>query len=135
RKYDEFAGPTLDMSLWEPLSFGPLVRVEPEARTTVGDGVLTVDIPKFTHADSDNQGLDNSKHVFLSKQGFRLPTDGVGRFSADLRAEITGDGSGDYRQGVAAFIVIDTTGGTHMVFDILSMGERFFAEHEVLAVP
>jgi hypothetical protein len=85
--------------------------------------------------NSSKQGLDNSKHVVLSKQGFRLPADGVGRFSVDLNAEIVGDGSGDYRQGVAAFILIDTTGGTHMVFDVLSMGERFFAEHEVLAMP
>jgi hypothetical protein len=134
-KYDEFTGPALNSSLWEPLSFGPLVALESEARTTVEDGVLTVDIPEFTNSDPGSQGIDNSKHVVLSKQGFRLPADGVGRFSVDLRAEITGDGSGDYRQGVAAFIVIDTTGGTHMVFDVLSMGDRFFAEHEVLAMP
>jgi hypothetical protein len=134
-KYDEFTGPTLQSSLWEPLSFGPLIRLEPQARTTVEDGVLTVDVPKFSNCDTNSHGLDNSKHVVLSKQGFRLPADGVGRFSVDLRAEIVGDGSGDYRQGVAAFILIDTTGGTHMVFDILSMGDRFFAEHEVLAMP
>ncbi|MDR0343897.1 MAG: DUF6081 family protein [Nocardiopsaceae bacterium] len=134
-KYDELTGPALDSRLWEPLSFGPLVALEPEARTTVEDGVLTVDIPEFTNSNPDVQGIDNSKHVVLSTQGFRLPEDGVARFSVDLRAEITGDGSGDYRQGVAAFIVIDSTGGTHMVFDILSMGDRFFAEHEVLAMP
>jgi hypothetical protein len=131
--YDEFTGPTLDSTLWEPLSFGALVRLEPEARTTIEDGVLTLDIPRFTNLDPKNQGMDNSKHVVLSKRGFHLPADGVGRFSVDLRAEIFGDGSGDYRQGVAAFILIDTTGGTHMVFDVLSMGDRFFAEHEVLA--
>jgi hypothetical protein len=133
--YDEFAGPTLQSSLWEPLSLGPIIALEPEARTTVENGVLTVDIPKFTNHDPSNQGPDNSKHVVLSKHRFRLPADGVGRFSVDLSAEIRGDESGDYRQGVAAFILIDTTGGTHMVFDILSMGARFFAEHEVLAVP
>src|ERR1019366_2412165 len=134
-KYDEFAGPTLDSSLWEPLSFGPLIRLEPEARTTVENGVLTVDIPEFKNGDSSRQGLDNSKHVMFSKRGFHLPADGVGRFSVDLRAEIVGEESGDYRQGVAAFILCDTTGGTHMVLNILSMGDRFFAEHEVLAVP
>jgi hypothetical protein len=134
-KYDEFAGPTLDSGLWEPLSFGPVIALEPEARTTVENGVLTVDIPKFTNCDPSNQGPDNSKHVVLSKQGLRLPADGVGRFSGDLRAEIVGENSGDYRQGIAAFILVDTTGGTHMVFNILSMGDRFFAEHEVLAVP
>lgn len=133
--YDDFAGPTLDSSLWEPLSFGPIVRLEPEARTTVENGVLTVDIPEFKNGDSSSQGLDNSKHVMFSKRGFQLPANGARRFSVDLRAEIVGDGTGDYRQGVAAFILCDTTGGTHMVLNILSMGDRFFAEHEVLAVP
>src|SRR5664279_4535075 len=71
-KYDEFAGPTLDSGLWEPLSFGPVIALEPEARTTVENGVLTVDIPKFTNCDPSNQGPDNSKHVVLSKQGLRL---------------------------------------------------------------
>jgi hypothetical protein len=134
-KYDEFAGPTLDSSLWEPLSFGPLIRLEPEARTTVANGVLTVDIPEFTNGDPSIQGLDNSKHVLFTKRAFHLPADGVSRFSVDLRAEIVGDESGDYRQGVAAFILCDTTGGTHMVLNIFSMGDRFYAEHEVLAVP
>jgi hypothetical protein len=133
--YDAFAGSTLDSSLWEPLAFGPVIALEPEARTTVEDGVLTVDIARFTNCDPSSQGIDNSKHVVLSKQGFRLPTDGVARFSVDLSAEIVGENSGDYRQGVAAFILVDTTGGTHTVFDILSMGDRFFAEHEVLAMP
>jgi hypothetical protein len=133
--YDEFAGPTLDPSLWQPLSLGPHLCLEPQARTTIEDGVLTVDIPEFTNGDQNRQGLDNSKHVVLPQQSFQLPDHGVGRFSVDLRAEILGDGSGDYRQGVAAFILIDTTGGTHMVFDILSMGDRYFAEHEILAMP
>jgi hypothetical protein len=86
-KYDEFTGPTLHSRLWEPLSFGPLIRLEPEARTTV-------DIPEFANCDRSNQGLDNSKHVIFSKWGFRLPADGVARFSVELHAEIVGDGSG-----------------------------------------
>ena len=94
--YDGFVEPTLDSSLWQALDFGSGPRLEPEARTTVENGVLTVDIPRFTNCDASNQGLDNSKHVILSKQGFRLPSDGVGRFAVDLRAEV-GDGSGDYR--------------------------------------
>lgn len=78
--------------------------------------------------------LDNTKHVIFSKQGFLLPADGVGRFAVDLHAEV-GDGSGDYRQGFASFNLADTTGGTHMVFNILSTGDRVFAEQEVLGVP
>ena len=82
--------------------------------------------------NSDGVRRCYSDGVFIAK------VDGcavVGDVSVDLRAEIVGEESGDYRQGVAAFILCDTTGGTHMVLNILSMGDRFFAEHEVLAVP
>lgn len=134
-KYDELVGPALDPTLWGPLDIGSGPRLEPEARTTVEDGTVTVDVPRFTNSDAGNQMLDNTKHVYVSARGFRLPADGVGRFSAELRAEVVGDGSGDYRHGFAAFNVADATGGTHMAFDILSTGDRVFAEHEVLAVP
>lgn len=134
-KYDELVGPTLQSTHWEPLDIGSGPRLEPEARTTVENGVVTVDVPRFTNSDVSNQMLDNTKHVYVSAQGFRLPADGVGRFSAELRAEVVGDGSGDYRHGFAEFNVADATGGTHMAFDILSTGDRVFAEHEVLPVP
>lgn len=132
--YDEFEGPTLDSRLWEPFDVGSGPRLEPKARTAVGNGVITVDVPEFTNCDATNQGLDNTKHLLLSKQGFRLPADGVGRFAVDLRSDI-GDGSGDYRQGLASFVLVDTTGETHVVLSIISAGDRFFAEQEVLDVP
>lgn len=131
--YDELHGPELDPALWEPLDFGYGPRVEPKAMTTVQDGVVTIDIPTFTASDDGNQGLDNSKHVMFSTEGFSIPEGGVASFSADLRSEIC-DGShcGDYRYGFASFNVVDSTGGTHTVFNILSTGERVFAEQELL---
>lgn len=133
--YDDFAGPTLLETLWEPLDIGSGPRLEPEARTTVEDGVLTVDVPRFANCDPGNQMLDNSKHVIFGRRGFRIPADGVGRFSVELDAEILNEETGDYRLGTAAFIVADTTGGTHTVFNVLSTGDRVFAEQEVLPVP
>ncbi len=38
-------------------------------------------------------------------------------------------------QGIDNSKHVDATGGTHMVFEVLSTGDRLFAEHEVLAVP
>ncbi len=130
--YDELAGPGLDASLWEPLDFGFGPRVEPEAETTVHDGVVTIDVPRFTAAHESNQGLDNTKHVIFTTRGFHVPEGGVARFSAELRSEVR-DVSGDYRQGFACFNVVDLTGATHTVFNILSTGERVFAEQELLA--
>lgn len=132
--YDRLAGPELDSSRWEPLNMGTGPLLEPEARTTVENGVWTVDIAEFKNFDLSNQALDNSKHVILSTQGLPIPADGVGRFAVELRAGQVGDGdSGDYRYGVVSFNVVDTAAG--LVFDILSTGKRFFAEHEVLAYP
>lgn len=132
--YDTCTGPTPDSSPLEPPDFGSGPRLEPEARTTVEDGVVTVDVPRFMNCDETNQGLDNSKHLLVTKRGFRLPADGAGRFAVDLHAEV-GDGSGDYRQGLASFILVDTTGRTPLVLSIFSNGDRFFAEQEILGIP
>jgi Family of unknown function (DUF6081) len=133
-RYDDFQGPALDPDRWEPLTLGGIPRLEPDARTTVKDGVLTVEIPEFTSSDASNQMLDNTKHVIFATQAFPLPPGGVARFAVQLRADV-GDGSGDYRQGFASLNVADTTTGTHQVFNILSNGQRVFAEQEVLGVP
>ncbi len=132
--YDKLVGPALEPSLWEPLDFGSGPRLEPEARTTVENGVVTVEVPRFMNCDENNQGLDNAKHLIVTKRGVRLPADDAGRFAVDLHVEV-GDGSGDYRQGLASFILVDTTGGTPLVLSIFSNGDRFFAEQEVLGVP
>lgn len=133
-QYDQLAGPTLDPDLWAPLDLGS-PRLEPDARTTVEQGAVTVDVPQFQNGDPSNQMLDNSKHVIFATRTFPLPADGAARFSVELRAEILGDGHGDYRHGFASFNVADTTGDSHMVFNVLSTGDRVFAEQEVLALP
>ena len=132
--YDKLVGPEVDGSLWAPLDMGTGPLLEPEARTTVGDGVWTVDIPEFKNANAENQALDNCKHVILSTQSFPIPEGGVGRFAVELHAEEVGDGDfGDYRYGIVTFNVLDMATGT--VFDIVSTGRRFLAEHELLAYP
>lgn len=83
------------------------------------------DVPRFTKADASDQRLDNTEHAIFTTQGFRVPADGIARFSVEIRTEV-GDGSGDYRHGFASFDVADATGGTHVVFDLFSTGDRFF---------
>ena len=132
--YDAFTGPELDGRLWEPLSIGS-PRVEPGATSTFADGAITVDIPRFTNASPDSQMLDNTKHVIHSTHSFDLRAAGVSRFGVDLAVNHVGDGSDDYRRGLAAFNVVDTTGETNLVFDILATDTLIFAELEVLALP
>jgi hypothetical protein len=127
--YDLFAGPGLDANLWTPADFGTGPRVEPDARTTVRDGALTVDVPQFKNADAGNQGFDNTKHLLFSTRGFPVPDEGTARFSGELRSDVR-DPSGDYRLGFASFLIVDLS--THRVFAVLSTGERLFAEEELL---
>lgn len=129
--YDDFAGPELDANLWAPLDMGG-PRVEKDAVTTVSDGVVTVDIATFTNADPD-QALDNTKHVFFSTRTFDLPANGPARFETDVAVDHIGGDSGDYRLGVAAFIVIEVNTGK--VFDVLATADRVYAEQEELAYP
>ena len=133
--YDDLSGPDLSAELWEPLSIGPNARREIDATTTVDGGTVTVDVPEFTAADDQNQMMDNTKHVVFSTRRFEIPPRGRARFRVELSVAEIGDETEDYRLGVAAFNVVDTEGGTHMVFDLLATGERMYAEHEVLAVP
>ena len=134
RGYDPFEGPVLDPGLWEPVTIGSHPRVEPAARTTVEGGALTVDIPRFTASHPEDQVLDNTKHLILSKRTFDIPAAGTVRFGVDLAVHDVGVDSGDYRKGVAAFVVADPF-GTHMVFDVLGTRDQIFAIHEIIGVP
>ncbi|MBV9817795.1 MAG: hypothetical protein JOZ07_05530 [Solirubrobacterales bacterium] len=127
--YDELAGPELDAELWQPADFGTGPRIEPHARTTVKDGTVTIDVPRFENTDTENQGLDNTKHLLFSTRGFPVPAERTAGFSAELRSEVR-DQAGDYRLGFASFTLADMA--THRVFAILSTGERIFAEEERL---
>ncbi|GAA3294813.1 hypothetical protein Dvina_29685 [Dactylosporangium vinaceum] len=130
--YDNLTGPQLDASLWAPLDMGG-PRVEPGAVTTVAGGAVTVDVAAFTNADPHDQSLDNTKHVMFSTRTFALPPSGPARFEAELAVDHIGGGSGDYRLGIAAFIVVEPSTGK--VFNILATADRLFAEHEELPYP
>lgn len=131
--YDPLTGPHLDPELWEPLDLGTGPRLEPGARTTITDGILTLDIASFENAEPTDQAIDNCKHVVFSTGSFDVPADGSRSFGVDLRVEHAGDGVGDYRHGLVSFNVVDIATG--LVHNIFSTGERYFAEHEWLPYP
>lgn len=118
-----------------PTSRGPSERIDPESRTTVEDGVVTVDLQRFSASSDDHQGLDNTKFLVFTKQNFALPSDGEARFAVDMAVRDVGGNPDDYRSGAAAFILNDFESGTHMVFDILATSKRVHAVFERLAAP
>lgn len=118
-----------------PTPQGPSERIDPESRTTVADGVVSVDIQQFSAASDDHQGLDNTKYLMFTKQNFSLPSDGEAKFSVDMAVRNVGGNPDDYRSGAAAFILNDFESGTHLVFDILGTSKRVHAVFERLAAP
>jgi hypothetical protein len=130
-QYDDFRGPGLDPDLWLPFSHSGAPLLEPGASTTVADGVLTVDIPKFTHSNPEDWANDSTKHVVISTKGFAIPADTPVRLEVELAVDHVG-AEGDYRLGTASFVIVDSDGSTGTVLNFLATADRVYAEHEVL---
>ncbi len=135
--YDEFSGPSLDMSRWAFLPF-PLpdgtfyVCQEPNAVTELSDGALHVHVERFENSHPV-QPMDNSKHLMLSTADFRLPKDGVVEFTGEIAARSINATPRDYRDGFASLVVVDMASG--YVFDLCATSDSVFAIHERLPFP
>lgn len=132
-RYDSLSGPELDPNLWEYFTLGGVLRQEPGAATTVADGVITIDVPRFTIGDDSVQGFDNCKHVILATQTRNLPTDGVSAFEVDIAVDRAGGDHDDYRLGAASFNIFDVD--SVLVYDIWSTQHRVYGLHERLGDP
>jgi len=135
--YDDLSGPTLRDDRWQFLQV-PIdetrtwTYTEPEAKTDVSDGTVSVRIDEFTRSHSQVQILDNPKHLLVSIEEFDL-TKGTRTFSVDMAAENIGADGEDYRDGFATFNVLDMT--TADVFDLIATSRHAYAIHERLYVP
>jgi hypothetical protein len=135
--YDEFSGPAVRDDLWRFLEV-PLGDsqtwscAEPHAITEVGDGIVSVTIDEFTRFHSDVQILDNPKHLLVSVEEFDL-TAGPRTFAVDMAAENIGVSGQDYRDGFAAFNILDMSSA--QVFDLIATNKHAYAIHERLYVP
>jgi len=131
---DSFEGPDLDLDLWTrgtpPLPDGGMAPLEPDAQVAVGEGALTVDIPRFTLSDDSFQPADNVKFLFFSEP-VELTEAGPVTFAVDIKVRNHGGDPSDVRLGMAALNVTDLRGG--LVFDICGTESRLVAIHEGLA--
>ncbi|MFC8042998.1 DUF6081 family protein [Nocardia sp. NPDC057353] len=135
--YDDFAGGAVDPARWQflevPLGPGETWRyADPAAAVTVADGAVTVRIPEFTLANPAVQILDNPKYLMVSTEEFDL-TAGPRTFGVRMAATTLGADGSDYRDGFAAFNVLDMA--TAQVFDAIATGRHAYAIHERLLVP
>lgn len=136
--YDDFSGPQLDAGKWMYLEYrmpdGSSWRcAEPGAVTSVADGALSVSVDRFRLEHDGIQIMDNPKHLLLSTKSFSLPRSGLITFSADMAVSCRGNDLHDYRDGVAAFNVLDMESG--WVFDVAANNDHMWAIHEMLPVP
>ncbi|MBF6166070.1 hypothetical protein IU486_14960 [Streptomyces gardneri] len=135
--YDDLNGPELREDRWRflevPLGADQTWRyADPAAHTEVGEGTVSLRIDAFTRSHAEVQILDNPKHLLVSTEAFDL-TAGARTFAVEMAAENIGVTGEDYRDGFAAFNVLDMSSA--QVFDLIATGKHAYAIHERLFVP
>lgn len=129
---------TLDPTGWEPLAI-PLgegdvwICEEPSARTRVTGDAVEIDAECFERAHDHVQILDNPKHLLVSNESFPVPADRPVTFRAEMAAESVGGNPHDFRDGFAAFNVLDMASG--LVLDHAVTSARTWAIAERLLIP
>lgn len=136
--YDDFAGPELDNGRWTYLEYPvpggtPIRCAESGASEQVRNGSLDVRVERFENRHDAVQMMDNPKHLLLSVKQFALPDAGIARFSVEMAATNIGGNPDDFRDGIAAFNVIDMESG--MVFDLAASSNHIWSIYERLPVP
>jgi hypothetical protein len=137
RTYDDFSGTELDLSKWSyleyPMPDGPPWRAtEPDAELSIADGTFSIRVEEYKRAHDAVQIIDNPKLLLLSNETFALPRAGVATFSVDMAAQLLNGNTDDFRDGFAAFNVLDFSKG--YVFDVAANGAHLWAIHEVLPI-
>jgi hypothetical protein len=136
--YGELTGPELDLAYWSPARL-PLpdasehVPLDPNAKLTVKDGAVRVEIPRFSLAHDAFQPADSPKYLYFSTRQFELPRTRPATFAVDLAVSNVAGDPGDYRQGMAAFHVFDLD-VTKRVFAVCGTSTRVLALHEQLGL-
>jgi hypothetical protein len=104
---------------------------EPNADVTIDDGTLHVRVERFEQQSGTRQTIDNAKHLYVARETIPLAAGDVIELVAQMGAEVLGTDSGDYRDGFAAFNVVDED--AQLVYDTITTGCRVYAVHECLA--
>ena len=102
-------------------------------RISFGDNSVKLDIRPFSLSHDQVQIFDNPKMLYLTRSGFAPGPQGKIGFSCRMTGHIVNGDTSDYRDGFAAFNVLDFATG--MVFDMVTNGHKIWAIYERLFVP
>jgi hypothetical protein len=134
--YDDFSTPKQDPNKWtvaEVRNGDQLLWRYQDDNLHVAcvDNRCTLDIPVFSSANDQVPIFDNPKALYLSAKHWDVRTQPIS-FRTQMACEFNGDPD-DYRDGFAAFNVLDFASGT--VMDIVSNGHHIWAILEQLDIP
>lgn len=135
--YDDFEAEELDAAKWQmaaaPLGEGKFWHWRDDAaKVACGGGRVEIDIPQFTAHHDFVQIFDNPKQLYLATRSWTT-AGGRTRFSTKMAAELRGGNPEDFRDGFAAFNVLDFESA--LVFDIVTNGHKVWAIYERLLIP
>lgn len=128
----------LDNGAWQVLElelpgFGTARFEERAAELSADHGYIRLHVESFERSDGRLQLLDNPKHLMVSTASFDVPENASVSFSVEMAAANINGNPDDYRDGFAAFNVMDLE--TAWVWDHAITSTRAWAVHERLQIP
>jgi hypothetical protein len=114
--YGDFADLLKDDSKWVIGGFPGWEFREPDAVPVVQNGKLRVAAVPLTRANSAVQILDNAKHMYFSRETFRVPEGGSVSCELEIRAQKINGIENDFYDGFVSFNMLDFSTGIAIDF-------------------
>ena len=106
---------------------------EPDAVAVVQNGRLRVAAVPLTRSNTALQILDNAKHMYFSRETFRVPDGGSVSCELDIRAEKINGVPNDFYDGFVSFNMLDFSTG--IAIDFFVSNECFATVYARLPFP
>ena len=106
---------------------------EPDAVPVVQNGRLRVAAVPLTRANAAVQILDNAKHMYFSRDTFRVPEGGSVAWDIEIRAQKINGIPNDFYDGFVSFNILDFTTG--IAIDFFVSNECFATVYARLPFP
>lgn len=131
--YGEYADILKPDSKWSIGGFPGWEFREPDAVVIAQNGTLRVAAVPLTRGNSFAQILDNAKHMYFSKEQFRVPAGGEISCEIDIRAQKVNGVPDDFYDGFVSFNLLDFSTG--LAIDFFVSNERYATVYARLPFP
>jgi hypothetical protein len=131
--YGDYADILKPESKWVIGGFPGWEFREPDAVVIVQNGRLRVAAVPLTRGNGALQILDNAKHMYFSKESFRVPDGGEITCEIEIRAQKVNGVPNDFYDGFVSFNMLDFSTG--LAIDFFVSNERFATVYARLPFP